>query len=298
MQFSPDHILLLDGATGTELERRGVDTGLPLWSASAIIDAPDVLKTIHISYLESGADAIITNTFRTHERSLAKGGIGDQAESMTVDAVRIACAARDETKPKALVFGSVAPLEDCYRPDLVPNSEACQSEHRQMICYLVDSGVDLVLIETMCSARETMAAVEAAEDLCPGNWAISFCLAATDEPGVLLDGSSLCDLLPKLAGAQFIGINCVAASSMDVQVKKIRSMLSEDSVLAAYGNIGHVDHEQGWVNTDAIQPTGYAKQALHWVESGASIIGGCCGIGPHHIQHLAAHWSAATGAMG
>lgn len=286
MQILPDDILLLDGATGTELERRGVDTGLPLWSASAIIDAPDVLKTIHISYLDNGADAIITNTFRTHERSLAKGGIGDQAESMTVDAVKIACAARDEVKPQALVFGSVAPLEDCYRPDLVPNTDACRSEHRQMIRHLVDAGVDIVLIETMCSAREAMAAVEAAKDLCPDNWAISFCLAAVDEPGVLLDGSSLCDLLPELTGAQFIGINCVAATSMGIQVKNIRSMLSEDSVLAAYGNVGHVDHERGWVNTDTIRPTEYAKQAMNWIESGASIVGGCCGTTPETISAI------------
>ena len=63
-------MLILDGATGTELDRRGVDVTLPLWSARAMIDAPEVLEEIHVDYLRSGADAIVTNTFRTHERLL------------------------------------------------------------------------------------------------------------------------------------------------------------------------------------------------------------------------------------
>ncbi|MDP6541746.1 MAG: homocysteine S-methyltransferase family protein, partial [Phycisphaerales bacterium] len=72
MQFSLDTPFLLDGATGSELDRAGVDVGMPLWSANAIIEAPEILKQVHIAYLEAGAQAISTNTFRTHERSLAK----------------------------------------------------------------------------------------------------------------------------------------------------------------------------------------------------------------------------------
>ncbi len=104
--MSTTPLLLLDGATGTEFDRRGVDIGMPLWSAQAIFNAPDVLKEVHASYFEAGADAFITNTFRTHQRSLAKVGMGDHAEELTHQAVSIACDARDAVKPEAMVPNS------------------------------------------------------------------------------------------------------------------------------------------------------------------------------------------------
>ena len=75
MGHDPASILLIDGATGTELGRRGVDISLPLWSARALIEAPDVVEQIHIDYLNAGSDAIITNSFRTHHRSLDKASL-------------------------------------------------------------------------------------------------------------------------------------------------------------------------------------------------------------------------------
>jgi homocysteine S-methyltransferase len=83
--------LLTDGGLGTELDRRGVDCSIPLWSARAMDQAPKILAEIHREYLIAGAEAIVTNTFRTHERSLAKAGIGHRAEELTKAATRIAC---------------------------------------------------------------------------------------------------------------------------------------------------------------------------------------------------------------
>ena len=125
-------ILLLDGATGTELDRRGVDIGLPLWSARALLEAPGVLAEIHRDYLEAGAGAITTNTFRTHRRTLDKIGLGDRAAELTGLAVTIARRARDDIRPDAPVLGSVAPLEECYRPDLAPDDAACRGEHGEV----------------------------------------------------------------------------------------------------------------------------------------------------------------------
>ena len=87
--------MLLDGATGTELDRKGVDCSIPLWSARAMDDAPEILKEVHSSYLQAGAEVIVTNTFRTHERSLAKAGIGHRAEELTKLATKYACEARN-----------------------------------------------------------------------------------------------------------------------------------------------------------------------------------------------------------
>ena len=81
-RLASGRVLLLDGATGTELQRRGVDTGLPLWSARALIEAPEVLTAIHADYVAAGADIITTNTFRTHRRTLTRAGMGERTREL------------------------------------------------------------------------------------------------------------------------------------------------------------------------------------------------------------------------
>jgi homocysteine S-methyltransferase len=257
---------------------------MPLWSANAIIEAPEILKQVHIAYLEAGAQAISTNTFRTHERSLAKAGMGDRAEELTHKAVEIARTARDEVNTDALVFGSVAPLEDCYSPELAPLSKVCEEEHSKMIKHLVNSGVDLVLIETMCSAGElcaaSIAAIENTDD-----WAVSMCLRQ-DSIGILLDGNPIDEFIPALARARFLGINCYPATKLAKQVAYLRSIAPTHMPVAAYGNVGHADDEGGWINTDAIDPNIFAEYAMDWAKAGASIVGGCCGTTPKTIASM------------
>lgn len=86
----PEGTIVIDGATGSELDRRGVDCNIPLWSANANLVAPEVLKEVHRHYLLNGAKAITTNTFRTNERTLKKAGLGHLAKSLTQKAVEMA----------------------------------------------------------------------------------------------------------------------------------------------------------------------------------------------------------------
>ncbi len=122
--------LLLDGATGTELERRGVACDLPLWSARALTQAPEVLGAVHRGYVAAGVDALTANTFRTHARSLAAAGMADRARGWTELAVASARNAAAGADREIFVLGSAAPLEDCYRPDLVPSPHELEREHR------------------------------------------------------------------------------------------------------------------------------------------------------------------------
>ena len=97
-------------------------------------------------------------------------------------------AARDKVSPEALVFGSVASLEDCYMPELTPDFETCLKEHRQIIRHLVEAGVDMILIETIPTPLEALAAAQAAEELAPGRWGVSFCMKKADKPGIVMSG--------------------------------------------------------------------------------------------------------------
>ncbi len=281
-------ILLLDGATGTELDRRGVDISLPLWSARAIIDAPHILQDIHSDYLAAGANAITANTFRTHRRSLAKAGLGDQAGALTRQAVEIAKRARDEHNPDALVLGSIAPLEDCYRPELSPDEAACRREHAEMIEHLLGAGVDLLLIETMNNVAEARAAITVAQHHAPGKWIASFCLRNEGEPGILLSGESVTQLSDELSEAYAVGMNCTAAHVTASHVEALRGLLPENVRIAAYANIGYADESGNWISTDAIDPQRYAQYAKQWIGAGATLVGGCCGTTPQTISAIAA----------
>lgn len=281
-------LLILDGATGTELDRRGVDTSLPLWSARAIVDAPQVLAAVHRDYLLGGADIITANTFRTQERTLARAGRTGQGRELTLRAVEIARQARDAINADARVAGSVAPLEDCYEPDRSPPFEQCLEEHADHIDALIEGGVDLLLIETMNAVQEARAAIEVARGRLPGRWIVSCCPRSDGPPGVLLSGEPVEALGPYLAGAYAVGVNCASAASLAAQIDHLRRLVEPGTRLIAYANVGRPDPIRGWVNTDAIDPARYADHARTWVEAGASIIGGCCGTTPATIAALAA----------
>src|SRR5512143_2880212 len=154
--------LLLDVATGTELQRRGVDTSLPLWSARALLQAPEVLHAIHADYIAAGADIITTNTFRTQRRTLTRAGLGERTQELTQFAVRIAREAAQQADRKVFVAGSISPLEDCYSPELVPPDSELWVEHAERARDLAQAGCDLLLVETMNTIREAVIAARCA----------------------------------------------------------------------------------------------------------------------------------------
>jgi homocysteine S-methyltransferase len=279
--------LLLDGATGTELTRRGVDTGLPLWSANALLsdEGTRVLQQIHADYLAAGADIITANTFRTHVRALAPSGNAHRALELTQRAVQIARAAIAETpgnKPRFLA-GSISTLEDCYQPDLVPPDDECRAEHSERVHHLVASGVDLLLLETSNSIREAVIAAKLAT-ISGTPVIVSF---VCNSAGRILSGETLTEAAQELLplGVVALGVNCGSTPDLATPLSELRVICGPDFPLIAYGNIGYPDQQVGWVNTDSEDPLVYCQHASHWP---VRIVGGCCGTTPAHISQLKA----------
>ena len=277
--------LILDGATGTELNRRGVDTGLPLWSANALMNDRDakILQQIHEDYLRAGADIITTNTFRTHRRALAPSGNADRALELTrraVDTARAAIANVKSDLPK-FVAGSVSTLEDCYRPDLVPPDDEIRAEHSERIHHLVECDVDLILIETINTIREAVIMARLAIDT-GVPVVVSF---VCDREGRILSGETLTQAANQLLplGISAIGVNCGPTPNFAKPLAELEIACGKDFPLIAYGNIGDVDEKVGWVNTDSANPKAYCEHAVHWH---VKIVGGCCGTTPEHIRQL------------
>ena len=277
--------LILDGATGTELNRRGVDTGLPLWSANALMNDRDtkILQTIHEDYLRAGADIITTNTFRTHHRALVPSGNAQRALELTRRAVATARAALTAVPAETsrFVAGSISTLEDCYRPDLVPSDDALRAEHSERVHHLLECGVDLFLIETINTIREAVIIAKLAT-ITGTPVVVSFVCGAD---GKLLSGETLTTAARELMplGVCAIGVNCGPTPTLHHPLDELRAACGKDFPLISYGNIGYADEKVGWINTDAENPTAYCGHASHW---DAKIIGGCCGTTPEHIAVL------------
>jgi len=279
--------LILDGATGTELNRRGVDTGLPLWSANALMNDHDahILQQIHEDYLRAGADMITTNTFRTHRRALAPSGNADRAFEFTrraVDIARAAIANVPSERPR-FVAGSISTLEDCYRPDLVPADDELHAEHSERIQHLVKCSVDLILIETINTIREAVIMAKLATAI-GTPVVVSF---VCDREGKILSGESLTEAANQLLplGIAAIGVNCGPTPNLAKPLAELQAACGDNFPLIAYGNIGYVDDTVGWVNTDSENPKAYCEHASHWR---VKIVGGCCGTTPEHIIQLKA----------
>ncbi len=290
----PD-LTLLDGAVGAELARRGVPTPLPLWSASALLEAPDVVTQIHRDYLEAGARILTANTFRTHARSLAQGGLGHRADELNERAIECATRAVEATGIAAQIVGSVAPLEDCYEPSKAPEESRCLEEQAQQVASLMRAGADGVLVETMGTIREASAAARAASELAPGRWGLSLCMRSDGDAGCLLSGEPLDDLLSQLgaslgeglSGPFAFGVNCVPAPRMEAEVLFLRAAVAPEIPICAYANVGEPDPATGWRATDAEDPSRYAEYAMRWVRAGAALVGGCCGTSPETIRAVA-----------
>jgi homocysteine S-methyltransferase len=282
--------VLLDGATGTELNRRGVSTDLPLWSARALLEAPDVLRQIHLDYVRAGAEVLTANTFRTHRRTLARAGLGDQALALTLHAVGLAREAAQAAEPGArcYVAGSLAPLEDCYSPELVPPQAECEREHGEMARYLASAGVDVLLVETMNTIREAQAAVRAAR--ATGLPVLASVVCRSDHR--LFSGETVTDAVHALAelGVAGLLVNCTPSTTIHIPFAELRAaamhLTARVPLLGLYANIGHTDDITGWTNTEDVAPLEYAQLASSWLAQGANLVGGCCGTTPSHIAAL------------
>jgi homocysteine S-methyltransferase len=296
--------IILDGALGSELERRGVNSKLPLWSAHALIEAPDQIKAIHRDNLQAGAEILTAATFRTSRYALSKEGLENRAAELTNLAVQLARDAIRELEvappnppvnggelgfPPAcggdrggkFVAGSLAPLEDCYHPELRPPDDTILREHAHQARLLKQAGVDIILVETQNSAREAQLATEMALNTGLPVWTSLLPKSATE----LLSGDSLVETAWAVyaLGVDAVLINCCEPDLALAAFTTVKSTLPADEIrLGLYPNL------LGTAQT----PDDFARWGRAAIESGALIVGGCCGTTPDHLKALVAQVKA------
>ena len=273
------HVTLLDGAMGTELARRGISTPSPQWSAAALDTNPEIIGEIHADYARAGATVHTSNTFRTDPWSLRDvPSMSHRWLELTALAVHIARSAVPATHQ---IAGSLSPLEDCYRPDLVPQDTVCRLKHRHFAEALAEVGADLILCETFTSGREAIIAVEAALSTGLPVW-LGLCRGPEDEllspPDMLKTARQAAEL-----GVSALLVNC---SPLSISERLIEEMTGLGPEVGCYANVGSPDNDHGWISEGEASPDSYRQSAAAWLAKGATILGGCCGTGPAHIKAL------------
>jgi len=301
--------VLLDGAIGTLLEARRPDLARDhsgLWSTVAVERCPDLLTELHAAHLEAGASILTTATFRLHRRALERAGRPAR------DGVRLARGALGAARRAiertgcrgTTIATSIGPVEDCERPDLAPDEPTCHDEHARAIEDRLDAGAVHLLFETIGTAREAVAAAEAARGFAPGRWSIGLLAHAPgsiDRGPRLLGGDPIEDVLPALGGASMVGLNCLPAGGAGPIVEwlapRVRSVLGPGVAVGVWANTHRrASGPERFRATEAVDPARYAEFAAGWAGSGASVIGGCCGTTPATIAAVARRLRAIGGA--
>jgi len=287
----------MDGAMGSELVRRGVR-----WRGHGLLTDSDQVLVLHGEYIAAGADVIRTNTFQlndriylnvfrdpSHRRHIGAPGLETRARDLTVKAVEVARAARDAAGRDVAIAGVMAPLEHCYRPDLMPDAATVLKEQCEIADWLAVAGVDLLILESMSTLVEAQAAAEAAVSTGLPVWA-SFVLGPETD---ILSGESLEDgarVMEEL-GVEAVMVNCAPPEDITQGVAKLRK--ASDLPIGAFAQIGKFDppswkfeFHPRFSGTDAWPTERYVEKARAWRGAGAKIIGGCCGTDPNYIRAL------------
>lgn len=284
MKLKKNKIYILDGAMGTELQRRKFNTYLPLWSARALFEKPRLVKKIHKEYIQAGADIITTNTFRTQRRTLAKVGLASKTKKINELAVKLAKQAVVEAKVRRKIYiaGSLTALEDCYEPKLVPPQEIAEKEHLEQVKILAKTPIDFFLLETFNTIRETEAAAKAVAKT-RKDMIISFTI---NKSGNLRSGEKLKDAVARLNKYSPLAymVNCAIPSTVTKGLQILKSITSLPVGVYANGT-GQAGSPLGWsfVYT-ANDAYNYFHYCFDWKEMGAKIIGGCCGTTPEYTK--------------
>jgi len=295
LQF-PGKPVLLDGGLGRELRFRGVAVPSTIWSAAALMTDPAVVRRIHLDYIAAGADVITTNTYGVIRSDLAKEGIEDRFAELNTLACDLAAEARDQSRRDVLIAGSMPPLGGSYRPDRVGASGKIEALYREQ-AELLAPRVDLLLCETMSSAAEGRAAAKAACGTGRPVW-VAWTLHE-DRSGNLRSGESIPEAVQALQGLPVDGllVNCCAPESVTRAMPHLAATGTE--WIGGYANT-FVPIPQDWEldgekDTDGVlalrsdlDPESYAAHAAEWLQSGATVVGGCCGTRPAHIANIRA----------
>jgi homocysteine S-methyltransferase len=281
-------IVLLDGGMGQELIHRSSQPPSPLWSAKVMMDEPEIVEAVHREYIEAGARVLTLNSYSATPERLARDASEDLFKPLQAKAITVALAARGDRD--ITIAGCLSPLFGSYHPEWAPSFEECLATYRRIVAEQQGT-VDVFLCETLSSIKEVRAAVQAAAESGKPVWCG---MSVNDSDGTKLRSGEDLERAAGVAGeagAEAVLINCSWPEAV-----------TQGQAALARSGLAHGGYANGFTKADALEiggtvsglkvrtdlgPEAYADHALRWVDAGATIVGGCCEVGPAHIAHLA-----------
>lgn len=282
-----DAPLIIDGGTGTEIEKRGVPMDDASWCAAALQSHPETVREVHESYIEAGAEVIIANTFTASRHVLEEAGLGESFEKLNRRGVELAREARERTAEHPVyVAGSISTFPPRLDPARKPHPDRARENYRDQARILAESGADLIAFEMVRDVEHTRIAVSAAIETGLPVWLGFSC--TRDEDGELAlwqGGERLSEAAAELTGMG-VSLVCVMHTLTENTPDALEEIKAHwQGPLGAYPHSGRFVMPN-WQFNDVITPEDFVAEAHRWRELGATAIGGCCGIGPEHIKLL------------
>jgi len=279
--LSDKKILLSDGAWGTEFSKRGLGAGQAPEALN--LSDPDTVRNVAKSYVDAGADIVLTNSFGGNPFKLEKAGLGNQVEEINRQATALS---REAAGERALVFGSIGPSGEFLEPIGTLKEGELVTAFAKQAKALAEGGADAIVIETMSDLAEAKAALKAVREAT--SLPAVTCMTYQKGPGGLatMMGVKPHDAAREFdeAGADIIGANCGAGiADMTDVVQALRSATSKPIWAKANAGLPElVDGETVYRES----PESMAENLPRLLDAGANLVGGCCGTGPEHIRAL------------
>ncbi len=278
MEFLKNNVALFDGAMGTELYNRGVFINTCFDELN--LSSPDMVRDIHRAYINAGANVIETNTFGANRIKLQKYGLEDKVEEINREGVKIALEVAGED---IFVAGAIGPLNEKLKPVGTLTREEAASIFEEQCKILIETGVDLLIIETFTDLEMIELAIGVIKE--------KYNIPIIAQMTILNDGNTFYGTPPhyfakKIAdtGADCVGINCnVGPKIMLEAIEKITSVI--DIPVSVMPNAGIPQNVEGR-NIYLASPGYFGEYALRFIKAGANIIGGCCGTTPEFIKEM------------
>ncbi|NGO90769.1 MAG: homocysteine S-methyltransferase [Halomonas sp.] len=292
-------LTLLDGGLGRELKRLGAPFRQPEWSALALMEAPECVTQAHQAFIQAGAEVITTNAYAVVPFHIGEECFEERGLELATLAGKLARESTANQPQPVVVAGSLPPLFGSYQPELFDAQRA-----PALLKTLIEGQapyVDVWLAETLGATEEAAAVAQALADDTRPRW-FSFTLKDADEHGALpcelRSGESIATAVNVVLAAQGEALlfNCSQAEVMEEALRQAAAAVAEQGAslrLGVYANSFVPQSNRMAANSgvsdmrDDLGPEAYAAFAQRWQAAGASLIGGCCGIGPEHIQQLA-----------
>lgn len=274
-----EQVIILDGATGSNLMKAGMPRGV--CTEAWILEHENILIDLQREYVEAGSQIVYAPTFGGNRMSLAGYGLEDRIAELNTKLVDIS---KRAVEGRAYVAGDITTCGQILGTSKETSYEAALERYKEQISYLVEAGVDLLVAETMINIDETVAAVEAAQAVCD---LPIMCSMTIEADGSIFSGGNAIEAVATLQemGASAVGVNCsVGPDQLEAVVANMKATATVPVIVKPNAGMPTIT-ERG----EALYSMGPEDFALHMkklIQLGAGVVGGCCGTTPEYIRAL------------